>query len=93
MKYIKHFERFDEYPLEIGDYVKVDQDILRWIKAGIYGKINSKIFEIIEIDDTDDTYLLDIIMDWCRRDQLEKVTDIDEINEYKIKKDVEKFNI
>ena len=25
-------------------------------------------------------------MDWCRRDQLEKVTDIDEINEYKITK-------
>jgi hypothetical protein len=74
MKHLKTFERL-EYSFEIGDYVKIDDDSMEWLKAGLYGKINSNIFKIIEIDKDDDTYLLDKLKDWFKRNQLEKATE------------------
>ena len=82
MKYLKTFERLEEYPFEIGDYVKIiDDDAMEWIKSGLYGKINSEIFKIIEISNNDNNtlhiYLLEEINDWFRRNQLEKATEED----------------
>lgn len=75
MKYIKTFENLDS--LKIGDFVKVDEETWIWIDSGLYGKINQTIFEIVEIDYDDDTYLLDILRDWFEPDKLTKASDIE----------------
>ena len=82
MKYIKKYEKLVE-ELEIGDYVKLDEDTWKWINIGMYGRINQKIFKIIEIEEGNENtrgsefkYLVDL-GDWFRRDQLEKASDIE----------------
>ena len=65
---------------KIGDYVKiVDQDALEWIAAGIYGKINTKIFKIVGVDESEHYLLSDgkKEMDWFPVYQLELASDLE----------------
>ena len=109
MKYIKKYEKIDWEPIEIGDYVQVNDDTLNSFNF-IYN-ITDPIFKIKSKDSSKNKYYLETNINWKEYDDLDpekadyqfgknyvrrnQITKLtpEQVEEYYMRKNAEKYNI
>ena len=102
MKYLKIFENFQEYKYEIGDYIRLKNDKNQW-RVYIVAKIIDSFSPLEQLHKSDyrpdyrlETFHLmngEITKFWIEESEIEGLATPDEIEDYKLKIVVDKYNI